>query len=308
MFRMQWCFCALLIAQCGLAQDAAPSADEEAVRQVVGAYVEAFNNHDAEALAALWEEDAVYVDRNTGERVEGRAALQADFAVLFEGQPDARLSGEVDTVDFVTGDVASVEGRAAVFVAESSPNETAFTATLVRHGDNWLLHSVREVNVPVPPSPQAALQELAWMLGDWIDESDDLRVDTSVTWSPNGAFLLRSFVVQDAEGPLRQGTQVIGWDPRSHEIRSWTFNSDGSFGDGVWTESADHWLVQSTQTLADGSAASGTYVVTPVDEDSMTVQLIGHEIEGEPQPATEAVTIVRATAQPAAGGTAGDEQ
>jgi hypothetical protein len=51
--------------------------------------------------------------------------------------------------------------------------------------------------------------------------------------------------------------------------------------------------VKSTQTLADGSAASGTYVMTPGD-DSMTVQLIGHEIDGALQPASETVTIVRA--------------
>lgn len=308
MYRVHVVVCALLITRCGLAQDGAPSADEEAVRQVVNAYVDEFNNHDASGLAALWEEDAVYVDRNTGERVEGRAALEQDFAKLFEDQPEAQLSGDVDTIDFVTDDVANVEGRAAVFIPNAAPNETAFTATLVRHGDRWLLHSVREANIPTPPSSHAALQRLAWMVGDWVDESGDLRVDTSVKWSPNDAFLLRSFVVQDAEGPLREGTQVIGWDPRSQGFRSWTFNSDGSFGDGVWTKSEDHWLVSSTQTLANGSAATGTYVLTPVDDNSMTVKLIGHEIDGEPQPATAAVTMVRATAQPATGGTTGGEQ
>jgi len=294
--RILLCACALLLVRCARAQDAAPNPAEAAVRATIDAYVEAFNAHSADGLSALWEEDAVYVDRNTGARLEGRTAIQQDFQQLFTQQSEARLNGEVDSVDFVTDDVASAEGRATVFLPDADPNETSFTATLVRHGDKWLLHAVHETNVPTPVTSFDALQELAWMLGDWVDRSDTLTVATSVNWSPNGAFLLRSFVVSNAEGPLREGTQIIGWDPRSREIRSWTFNSDGSFGDGVWTKSEDHWLVSSTQTLTDGAAASGTYVITPTDEDSMTVKLIGHEIDGVPQPASEEVTIVRAAA------------
>ena len=79
---------------------------------------------------------------------------------------------------------------------------------------------------------------------------------------------------------------------RFETIRSWSFNSDGSFGDGVWSEVGDAWHVKTTQTLADGSAASGTFVMTP-DGDSMTVQLIGHEIEGAPQPSSDEITVVR---------------
>jgi hypothetical protein len=58
--------------------------------------------------------------------------------------------------------------------------------------------------------------------------------------------------------------------------------------------------VQSTQTLADGAAASGTYVITPIDDASYSIQLIGHEVEGEPQPTGEAVVIVRTDAAQAA--------
>lgn len=300
MSKVHMFVCALLITRCVAAQDTARSADEQAVRAAVTAYVDAFNAHDADALAALWEPGAIYVDRNTGERLEGREAIQKDFAALFGGQPKVSLTGKVDTVDFVTDDVATAEGRAAVFLPDNEPNETSFTATLVRHGKNWLIHSVRESDVAVPPSAHKALEQLVWLLGDWVDHSGPMRVDTSVKWSPGEAFLIRSFVVQDADGPVQQGTQVIGWDPRSHEIRSWTFNSDGSFGDGVWTKTGDNWLVQSTQTLSDGAAASGTYVITPVDEDAMTIQLVDHEIDGQPQPASETVTVVRAGSEQAA--------
>lgn len=287
------CLLSVVLCRTSSAQQNHPGPDEEPIHAALRNYVEVFNQNDAAAVAALWAENAVYVDRENGERLEGRAALQQDFETMFIEHSAIRLSGELQSVSFVTENVAMAEGTAIVFVGDADPATTGFSATFVREDDRWLLHSVNESELPLPESPYDALQPLSWMLGDWVDESDEMRVDTSVNWAPGGAFLIRSYLVQDSEGPVREGTQVIGWDPRSHEIRSWSFNSDGSFGDGVWTQSSDHWSVQSTQTLADGSAASGTYIVTPVDDDSMTIQLIGHEIAGSPQPASDVVTIVR---------------
>ena len=55
-------------------QPADQSADEAAIRKSAASYVEAFNKHDAKALADLWSPDAVYLNRTTGEEVVGREA------------------------------------------------------------------------------------------------------------------------------------------------------------------------------------------------------------------------------------------
>ena len=60
-----------------------------------------------------------------------------------------------------------------------------------------------------------------------------------------------------------------------------------------WSSSGDDWLIKSSQTLADGNAASGTYILTKVSDDEVTLKLIGHEVEGEPQPTGPAATLVR---------------
>jgi uncharacterized protein (TIGR02246 family) len=281
------------------------SADDDSSEQVRAAlrdYVEAFNAHDAAAVAAHWAENAVYTDRETGEKIEGREALEADFAALFEANPESQLVGEITDISFVTDDVAIVNGTASVYAPDADPSLATFSATFVRQDNAWLLHSVNESDIPVPESAYDALQPLAWMVGTWVDEAGDVRVETTVSWAPGGSFLIRAFSIESGEETVKEGTQVIGWDPRAREIRSWSFDSDGSFGDGVWTLSGGKWLVQSTQTLADGAAASGTYVITPVDADSFTVQLIGHEVEGEPLPTSEVVTIVRSSAEQAAAG------
>ncbi len=182
---------------------------------------------------------------------------------------------------------------------DEAPTISTFSAILINEKGKWLIDSVVELPMPAPATPEAALKDLEFLVGHWVDESPETRVDTTVRWTPSRSFLLRSFSVESAEGQSHQGTQVIGWDPRSREIRSWTFNSDGSFGDGTWSRSGDDWLIKSSQTQADGQAASGTYVLTPVDKDTLSLRLIGHEVEGEPQPNGPSVKIVRVAAEAA---------
>ena len=124
----------------------------------------------------------------------------------------------------------------------------------------------------------------------------NVKVATTFRWTANQAFLLRSFNVETKEGLAMTGTQVIGWDPRGQQIRSWSFNSDGSFGESTWARNGDSWLSKSTQTLASGDVASGTYVLERLDDNSFTMQLVGHEVGGEPQPSGPSVKVVRASA------------
>jgi hypothetical protein len=93
--------------------------------------------------------------------------------------------------------------------------------------------------VPQPATAADALRELAWLEGKWVDDSKDTPVVWTFRWSRERSFLIRSFSIQGGEEERLLGTQLIGWDARSQEIRSWTFNSDGSFGDGVWSKVGD---------------------------------------------------------------------
>jgi hypothetical protein len=96
-----------------------------------------------------------------------------------------------------------------------------------------------------------------------------------------------------------EGTQIIGWDPRAKQIRSWTFNSDGSFGEGLWSRNQDEWLVRTSQTLPDGRAATATQVIQRLDNDAVTVQTIGKEVDGVLEPASDPVTVARVAEEPA---------
>jgi uncharacterized protein (TIGR02246 family) len=285
---------------------AAPAEEANGVEFALKRYIVTFNSHDAAKLAELWTENAVYVDKATGLRTEGRAALTADFAKLFAASPGVVLSGDVEGIREIGADAAMVDGVSRTMTPDSEPSVSAFTAVFVKRDGKWLIDSVHETTLPMPETPRQALEPLAWMVGHWQDAGGGDLVDTNVRWAPGNAFLIRSYTAQrEGEELPFAGTQVIGWDPRSKQIRSWTFSSDGSFGDGAWSKNGNEWLVRTTQTLPDGGAASATQVITMVDADTATVQTVGKEVNGAPEPASEPVTMIRAAEPEASPPTAG---
>lgn len=283
---------ALAVAQQSPDADRAAGLESE-VREVLRAYISSFNEHDAAAVASHWSPQGVYVDRQSGRRVVGGDALLAEFTSVFKSQPEIRLAGQVDAVRSIKPDVALADGTSTLFVGGGEPIVSTYSALLVRQGDKWLLDSVHESDLPNPTSSYEALRELEWLVGHWRDEAEHVQVDTHVRWSPERAFLIRSFAVTREDETTSQGTQVIGWDPLQKQIRSWTFNSDGSFGEATWSRNGEEWFVKTGQVLADGSVVSATQVVTPHNADSFDLQTIGMAIDGAPAESSPPVRVVR---------------
>lgn len=284
----------LAIAVLAMLAPAFSLADEAAIRKTLHEYAEAYNKHDAAAAGAFWAENATHIDRVTGDRTEGRAAIQADLAAYFESHPEAKLSAEIDSIRSITDQVSVVEGRSFVNAEGADPEISNFSVIVSKSGDKWQLNTAEEL--PASPVSPSNLKELEWLVGKWVDNSPEERIETEFRWSSSGNFLVRSFTRHGAEGSESLGTQIIGWDPRGQQIRSWTFHSDGAFCEATWSQSGNAWMTSTNSTLADGRTATGTYVTTPVDEKTMTIQLIAHTIDGVPQPTNDPVTLVRGPA------------
>src|SRR5687768_15635526 len=88
------------------------SADEAAIREAAASYAEAFNKHDAQAVADHWSPDAVYLNHSTGEEVVGREAIAEQFSTLFEEQPELKLEVTPASIQFVSPNVAIEHGTA----------------------------------------------------------------------------------------------------------------------------------------------------------------------------------------------------
>jgi uncharacterized protein (TIGR02246 family) len=267
-----------------------PSAEEAAIRKADEAYAKAYNAHDAKALADAWSPEAVYLNRATGAEVVGRAAIAEQFAACFKDQPEVKLDLRVESIRFVSPNVAIEEGVATTRAANAAPDEEAYRAVFVRRDGRWLLDRVTERTKETTPSYAEQLKPLEWMIGRWVDKDD---ITTECQWTKNRSFITRSFTIA-AEGQMNlSGMQIVGWDSAAKTIRSWTFDSDGGFAEGTWTRKDNRWYIKNKGILADGRKASMVNIIKQVDQNSFTWQTVERTAGGELLPNVNEVLIVR---------------
>lgn len=269
------------------------AADEAAIRKLTEDYSAAFDRRDAKALAQFWSHDADYISPISGKEVKGREAIEREFAQMFQAEGDARLKVKIDTIHFVTPDVAVEDGTADVVRPGEAPSESKYSIVLVKKDGHWLIDSDDETVLPTPPVAYEQLKDLAWMVGTWEDNDDSATVETVCQWTAGRAFLTRTFSISVDDQIQLEGTQVIGWDPVKKQIRSWAFDSDGGFAEGTWKRDGDRWLVHSVNTLPDGSKGVATNVVRMIDDDHFGWSCIGREVAGELLPNIDEVEVVR---------------
>ena len=47
-----------------------------------------------------------------------------------------------------------------------------------------------------------------------------------------------------------RGTQRIGWDPVAGQFRSWDFDSQGGYSEGLWSRDGDRWIIKMSACCA----------------------------------------------------------
>jgi uncharacterized protein (TIGR02246 family) len=275
------------------------SADEEAIRKTSETYARAYAAGDAKAVAAHFTPDAEYIDER-GDLFEGRRAIEEALTAFFAENPGCQLDVDIDQIRFVSPGVAVEDGTTTLTSPEGAASDYShYTTVHVKTAGKWLAASVREHAPKDRREHRSQLQQLEWLVGDWVDEDDDSIVEFSCQAVDNGNFLLRQFTVKIAGEEAMSGTQRIGWDPVSGKLRAWIFDSEGGYGEGTWHRDGDSWVLKATGVTADGQTASGTSIYTSVSDDIMTWQAVDHEIAGVQLPDSEVVTIVRKPPPPA---------
>ena len=286
-----------------LAQDASPAADAdpdqltrltEEIRQSVDAYVEAFNARNVDGLVALWTGDGVYTMRSSGERLRGREAITTFFqSVLADPETSPKLAVHTNSVEFVSPHVALERGNAVVSIGDQEPSESQYTAVYVKQQGKWLIDRVTEEEIVVEPSHYENLKPLEWMIGEWVDSGEGYSIELVCDWTVKQNYISRKYTVSNPEGVESSGIQIIGWDARQKQIRSWLFDSDGGFVSGVWMQRDDQWIVQSVATLPDGSSGSFTSVFRPLDDGNYSWQKVNRVLDGKLLPNLDEITVQR---------------
>jgi uncharacterized protein (TIGR02246 family) len=267
---------------------------EAAIRANAAKYVEAYNRRDTQTMALMWSPEAVYMDPRTGEGVMGREAIQAQFEHALAGQEDAKLAITIDSVDFVSPNVAIEKARAVVSYSGHPAEESTYSAVHIKRDGQWLIDRLSESDVPAPlPSNYEHLKPLEWMIGTWIDEDEKAGVQTDCEWTKNRNFITRAFSVSIGEEIDLSGIQIIGWDGSLAKIRSWAFDSDGGFSEGTWTNRDNSWIVHSAAVLPDGRKGSSMNIMKVLDDQTVSWQITGRDVDGEILPNLPEVKITR---------------
>ena len=271
-------------------ESAAQAAARVEIEAAIQSYVTAFNNRDANTLAAHWAPEGVYTDRSSGAQVVGREAIAAQFTEMFgqEGVPGLAVTSE--SIDFISPNVALERGVAIVSYAEDDVVETAYSVVYIKIDGKWLIDRVTEDEIVVEFSNADKLQPLEWMIGEWVDASDEMTIEINCQWTRNQNYISRTFNVA-SEDFESAGLQIIGWDPVNNQIRSWLFDTDGSFVSGTWTQHEGGWTVQSIATLVDGKQGSFTSILQPLEDGTYSWRKVNRVLDGELLPSLDEVIV-----------------
>lgn len=276
---------------------AARAEDERAIRAVLDGLAKSFEKADAAAIAASFTEDGEAVNAEGG-TIQGRKALAEHYAARIASSPGDRLTIVAESIATIAPGVARVLGRTRMAPSDGSAAVVGrYAGIVVKRDGQWLLASVREIP-EADLTPHERLRELEWLVGEWVEESDEAVVTTSVAWADGGNFLLRSFDVRVKGKPALSGTQRIGWDPLTKQFKSWVFDTQGGYGEGLWMRQGNQWVIKATGVRPDGRVATATQVLTYVSKDSLRWKSIDRTLGGEISSDIDEVLMVRKPPQP----------
>lgn len=280
------------------AAETAVNADEQVIRKTAEVFEAAYRAKDFGAIARQYTPDAEIVDAE-GNVVHGRAAIADGFHRIFAEQPDGRLTIAIHSIRMVAPGVAIEDGTTRLVRARNQPAlHGRYAAVHVKLDGHWLVASTRDLvpNSEVIPISER-LKPLEFLIGDWVDEGEESIVAASYRWGDDRKSLMHEFTVKRAGASVLKGTQRIGWDPLRRTITSWTFDSAGGHGEGVWTWDRDHWIIKLTGVGAMGASSSATVILTPRGHDSYRWEAKNRIMGGEALP-DMTVRIVRKPPEP----------
>ncbi len=278
-------------------QPAAANAEAEAVAAVSRALVEAYNAADANKLTGCFAPDASLMD-DAGSEFQGTQQITEIFSKFIETFPGAQMQLDIESIRLAGPGVAIEEGTRTVSIPDAPVKaRNRYTMVYVKQDGNWKIVSAREDADDPEPTPHERLEQLHWLVGDWVDEDADAAIAIACHWADSENFLLIDFQVKVEGEVTMESRQRVGWDPLARNLRSWVFDADGGYGEGRWTRMDDKWIIKSTAVLPDGVTGSATIFLEPQGPDKFVMKGLDRVLGDSVEPDFETV-IVRKPPEP----------
>lgn len=268
-------------------------ADKAAIDKLSMQMIEAFNNRDAVAIAANYTAEAEFI-RDDGTPLRGRAEIEKAYAEFFrtlKGKP--KLEVQTDNLRFLSADSAILEvtvrlkNEVGEDIASSWRN-----SLLVRDGGQWKVAMVNEWDRDT--GLDVNINELEWLIGTWHAANKDQEVTLVYEWADQSkAFIHGHYTVKEGGKVIESGTQMIGKDNAEGAIHSWVFQSNGGFGDGLWSRDGQKWTVDIAGVTADGRNLSATAIYLRIDANTFVWQAVDQTIAGQAVADTQPIKVTK---------------
>ena len=269
-------------------------ADEKPFWDSAQQFLDAHASRDAKAIGDMFTEDAEFFDE-FGELTQGRENIVSLFEDVFENAPEAVLEEiNLNRIRHITEAVAMEQGVSIATDFPGGPRHSSrYVAIHVKGADGvWRINTLKDYPRESGDKNEH-LDQLEWMIGEWVNEDDGRTVSTSCEWSEDGNYLLRKYHVISQEGEEMNGVQRIGWDPLRQQLRSWGFDSQGGHSEGYWHRNEDQWIVTSTGYTSGGEAVQATTVYTIESSQRLTWEFLNLVIGNEIQDTSAPVIMIR---------------
>jgi len=259
--------------------------DEAGLRKAVDAYGAALQAGDIEAIKAFWSPDADYVDEE-GKKIKGRDAILNLYRDNIAEIKASKVVVKIKNLRFLTPDVAVMDGVVETTAKDGDTDVDNFSTVWTRSSGKWVMSSARNLPETSEEMAERGLTEIKWLIGDWVAESGALKINLKIRSALGNKFLHMEFAIQSANQKF-DVVQFLGWDPTQGAVRTWTFDSRGGFGEGVWERTASVWQGETEAVMPTGQISTAVTFLRMAGPDSFVWQATEREVDGQPIPDNE---------------------
>jgi hypothetical protein len=150
-------------------------------------------------------------------------------------------------------------------------------------------------------SKGASIQDLSWLIGTWEADGPAGKVQTTYEWAIDEHYIICKYAASFNKGEKakpRAGMQIIGIDPSAKQVRAWTFDADGGFGESFWTFDGDRWAIRSAGTVGDGTETSSLNFLARTGNDAFTWRAVQRTHGDENMPDIGPIKVTRVKTGP----------
>ena len=147
--------------------------DEVLINRAIGALEDAWNRHDAQALAGLFAEESDFTDA-WGVRAEGRSGVEEYYVPLFETTfRESRLMFEDVRIRFVRPDIAAVDVKWEMTGATDpagnprQPRKGLMNLIMAKEPHGWEIKVMHDMDMPIA-SPRTEAHTHAGVRHQWL--------------------------------------------------------------------------------------------------------------------------------------------